>query len=155
MYWGGGGSKSLLGGAGSSGAGPRGSPVRAKRARSQIQHDGTIRPVAGFSMTHIKGSKCAMISRAPSTSTSPSKRRQRAAVFRADRAVERRVVPAPDVAQDGGLKFRQCPGRSSPPPRKPCPESRHFKEQDHRHYDEDLHFIGMLAAWVKAHFSLA
>ena len=44
----------------------------------------------------------------------PRARRQRAAVFRADRAgpnhVEvprkRSVVPAPDVAQDGGLKFR-------------------------------------------------
>ena len=45
----------------------------------------------------------------------PRARRQRAAVFRADRAgpdhVEvprrkRRVVPAPDVAEDGGLKFR-------------------------------------------------
>ena len=44
----------------------------------------------------------------------PRARRQRAAVFRADRAgpdhVEvprkRSVVPAPDVAEDGGLKFR-------------------------------------------------
>ena len=44
----------------------------------------------------------------------PRARRQRAAVFRADRAGpdhvevprERRVVPAPDVAEDGGLKFR-------------------------------------------------
>ena len=65
-------------------------------------------PVAGFSMTHIKGSKCAMIS-------SRSRRgRVVSAVFRADRAgpnhVEvprkRSVVPAPDVALDGGLKFR-------------------------------------------------
>ena len=47
-------------------------------------------PVAGFSMTHIKGSKCAMISRALSTSVAlqepPRARRQRAAVFRADGA---------------------------------------------------------------------
>ena len=33
-------------------------------------------PVAGFSMTHIKGSKCAMISRALSTSVSPSRSRR-------------------------------------------------------------------------------
>ena len=55
---------------------------------------------AGFSMTHIKGSKRAMISRALSTSASPSRSRRgrvvSAAVFRADRA----------GAQDGGLKFR-------------------------------------------------
>ena len=33
-------------------------------------------PVAGFSMTFIKGSKCAMISRALSTSASPSRSRR-------------------------------------------------------------------------------
>ena len=56
-----------------------------------------------------------MISRALSTLQEPSRaRRQRAAVFRADGAgpnhVEvprkRRVVPAPDVAEDCRLKFR-------------------------------------------------
>ena len=56
-----------------------------------------------------------MISRALSTIQEPPRaRRQRAAVFRANRAgpdhVEvprkRSVVPAPDVAQDCGLKFR-------------------------------------------------
>ena len=63
-------------------------------------------PVAGFSMTHIKGSKCAMISRAEHQRVAlqepPRARRQRAAVV----PRKRRVVPAPDVAQDGGLKFR-------------------------------------------------
>ena len=53
----------------------------------------------------------------------PRAHRQCAAVFRADAAgpdhVEvprKRLVPAPDVAQDGGLKLPP-----SPPPRRPCP----------------------------------
>ena len=76
----------------------------------------------------------------------PRARRQRAAVFRADRAgpnhVEaprkRRVVPAPDVAQDGGFKFRHDVQGDDLPARRlegpahrlgaaeKLPESRHF-----------------------------
>ena len=72
-------------------------------------------PGGRVSMTRIKGPKCAMISRALSTSASPSRSRGRVVSARLDRAgpnhVEvprrkRRAVPAPDVAQDGGLKFR-------------------------------------------------
>ena len=64
-------------------------------------------PVAGFSMTHIKGSKCAMISRALSTSASPSKsRRGRVVSARLEVPRKRSVVPAPDVAEDCRLKFR-------------------------------------------------
>ena len=74
-------------------------------------------PVAGFSMTHMSGSKCAMISEHQRVALLESSRahRQSSAVLRADRAgpdhvkVPRRklrVVPAPDVAQDRGLKFR-------------------------------------------------
>ena len=119
-------------------------------------------PVAGFSTIHMSGSKCAMISRALSTSASPSRsraRRQRAAVFRADGAGpnhvevprERRVVPAPDVAEDGGLKFRHDVQGDDLPARRlegpahrlvPQKSSRSlgiFKEQDHRHYDENSH----------------
>ena len=74
-------------------------------------------PVAGFSMTHIKGSKCAMISRALSTSASPSRSRRGRVVSARLYSVQtglaqvevprkRRVVPAPDVAEDCQLKFR-------------------------------------------------
>ena len=82
----------------------------------------------------------------------PRARRQRAAVFRADGAGpnhvevpqrERRVVVAPDVAQDGGLKFsHDVQGlKALPPDLVPQKSSRSlgiFKEQD-RHYDEDSH----------------
>ena len=131
------------------------SPAAGKRELRQGGLSAAL-SVAGFSMTHIKGSKCAMISRALSTSASPSARRQRAAVFRADRAGpnhvevprrERRVVPAPDVAQDGGLKFRHdvqgddLPAASKALPTDLVPQKSSrslgiFKEQDHRRCDD-------------------
>ena len=57
-------------------------------------------PVAGFSMTHIKGSKCAMISRALSTSASPSRSRRG------------RVVSARLYSVQTGLAqtMSKCPG---------------------------------------------
>ena len=72
---------------------------------------GFEQPGGRFSMTHIKGSKCAMISRALSTSASPG---AAAGTSSARGCIPRRPgwakpcrsAPAPDVAQDGGLKFR-------------------------------------------------
>ena len=72
-------------------------------------------PVAGFSMTHMSGSKRAMISSALSTSASPSSIRRgrfvRARLYSVQTGLAQIMsksarVPAPDVAQDRGLKFR-------------------------------------------------
>ena len=114
-------------------------------------------PVAGFSMTHMSGLKCSMISRALSTSASPSLSRQgrivRARLYSVQTGPDhvkvprrkQRVVPAPDVAQDRGLKFRHdVQGNNLPPCRlegsanrlcaaKQLQQSRHVFNNYHQH----------------------
>ena len=97
------------------------------------ERPGLQQPVAGFSMTHISGSKCAMISRSLSTSASPSRRwRGRvvsARLYSVQTELAQTMSKCPGNASSGcrrGLSAQistRCPGRRppSPPPRRPCP----------------------------------
>ena len=86
-------------------------------------------------MTHIKGSKCAMISRALSTSASPSRSRRGRVVSARLYSVQTgpkpcRSAPETSCSPSSGCRTglwaqisTRCPGRRppSPPPRRPCP----------------------------------
>ena len=106
-------------------------------------------PVAGFFVTHIKGSKCAMISRALSTSASPSRSRRgrvvSARLYSADGAgpnhvevslrVSHRIVGSNFDTMSRETTSQPAASKALPTDLVPQKSSRSlgiFKEQDYR-----------------------